>query len=314
MISFRYHILTIVAIFLAIGLGIVFGNAFVQPALVNSLKNQTEGLRRDLADTRAEVQKLETQLGEAQTVGNILPELDSGGLAGKQVIVITQDGVDPQLLAQTRDALEAAHADLQAVFSATDRLAAVDAATQETLAVILQMPVGTSPADLERRAAFVLAQRLSVGLARPADGTPATDVLDDLLKAGFLSFPSGFPKVSGSSLPQLGGHGEMIVAVAGGQGDPVVPPEDFMVPLVQELEQRGESVAAGESSTTSYSFVGLLRADSAGTSGSTMVTVDDLDFSVGGAALVLGLEQMLLTGQGGDYGIKAGATGPIPPR
>jgi hypothetical protein len=43
-----------------------------------------------------------------------------------------------------------------------------------------------------------------------------------------------------------------------------------------------------------------------------MVTVDDLDFSVGGAALVLGLERLLL-GQGGNYGIKAGATAPLPP-
>jgi hypothetical protein len=44
-----------------------------------------------------------------------------------------------------------------------------------------------------------------------------------------------------------------------------------------------------------------------------MVTVDDLDFSVGGAALVLGLERLLLLGQGGNYGIKAGAMAALPP-
>jgi hypothetical protein len=43
-----------------------------------------------------------------------------------------------------------------------------------------------------------------------------------------------------------------------------------------------------------------------------LVTVDDLDESRGGAALVLGLERRLLTGQGGDYGVKGGAA-PLPP-
>ncbi len=310
MISFRVHVFTIVAIFLAVGLGIVVGNTFVQPALVDSLRSQTERLGQDLRDTRAEYDALQAQLVQAQAVGNILPVLDNGRLAGRAVIVVTHEGVDPHLLAETRDALATAHADLVAVFATTDRLAATDTATQQSLAEILQMPAETSPADLERRAAFELAQRLAVGLAKPADGSTATDVLDQLLKAGFLSFPSGFPKVSGSALPQLGGQGEIVVALAGGQTDPAVLPEDFMVPLVGELLQRGASVAAGESSTTGYSFVGLLRAEPGG----AMVTVDDLDFSVGGAALVLGLERMLLTGQGGDYGIKAGATGSIPPR
>ncbi len=314
MISFRYHVFTIVAIFLAVGLGIVVGNTFVQPGLVRDLRNRTDSLAQQLADYRARVSQLESQVGQFQEVGDILPVLDNGGLVGKPVVIVTHDGVDPGLLAEARDALDAAHADLVAVFSATDRLAATDVATQQSLADVLQMPQGTASADLEQRAAFELAQRLSLGLPRPVGGTPARDVLDELLKAGFLSFPSGFPKVSGSALPQLGGQGELIVVISGGQGDPAIRPEDFMVPLTEELDQRGSLVAAGESSTTTYSFVGLLRAASSGTSGSTIVTVDDLDFSVGGAALVLGFERMLLTGQGGDYGIKAGASGPIPPR
>jgi hypothetical protein len=38
-----------------------------------------------------------------------------------------------------------------------------------------------------------------------------------------------------------------------------------------------------------------------------VVTVDDLDGSMGGAALVLGLDELLATGEGGAYGIKDGA-------
>jgi hypothetical protein len=67
-------------------------------------------------------------------------------------------------------------------------------------------------------------------------------------------------------------------------------------------------VAAGESSTTLVPFVGLILED--GTDGA--VTVDDLDLSMGGAALVLGLEALLERGEGGAYGFKDGAE-PLPP-
>jgi len=42
------------------------------------------------------------------------------------------------------------------------------------------------------------------------------------------------------------------------------------------------------------------------------VTVDDLDQVMGGAALVLGLEDLLASGTGGAYGVKDGAE-PFPP-
>ena len=67
-------------------------------------------------------------------------------------------------------------------------------------------------------------------------------------------------------------------------------------------------MAAGESLLTDYPYVSLVRAD--GIDGT--VTVDDLDQSMGGAALVLGLEELLATGTGGAYGVKDGAE-PLPP-
>jgi hypothetical protein len=67
-------------------------------------------------------------------------------------------------------------------------------------------------------------------------------------------------------------------------------------------------VAAGESTTTAIPFVELVR--DAGADG--LVTVDDLDLNMGGAALVLGLDELLTTGRGGAYGVKDGAE-PLPP-
>jgi len=107
----------------------------------------------------------------------------------------------------------------------------------------------------------------------------------------------------------------LVIVLSGGRGEPLIDPQDFFVPLVEGLVERGATVAAGESVSTDYPFVPALRADGAAGDGTepSMVTVDDLDFSVGGAALVLGLERLLVLGQGGNYGIKAGATAPLPP-
>jgi hypothetical protein len=195
----------------------------------------------------------------------------------------------------------------------SDRMAAVDDATRQRLATILGEPSDIDAATLQRRAAEILAERLAVGPPRRDVPPPPDDVLDKL-----LTDPDGFltsPGITRDDLQRIGGRDEVVVVISGGQGDPAVQPKDFMVPLVEALAARGARVAAGESASTDYAFVGILRAVPADVlQPGTIVTVDDLDFPIGGAALVLGLERLLGSAEGGDYGIKEGATSSIPPR
>jgi len=315
LISFRYHIFTIVAIFLAVGLGLLFGSSVVQPALIEDLRRQTHGLTQDLSDTRAEVSDLKAQVGALQQAGDILPSLDPGTLTGQPVVLVTHDGVDPRLLSQARLSLSEAAVKVVAELSITDRMAVGDEPSREALAQLLGMASDTLTPTLQARAAEVLAQRLAVGAARRAVSPSGTDILDDLLTTNFLTTTPGSPSISQGDLPGIGGKDQLVIVLSGGRGEPLVDPQLFFVPLVEGLVERGATVAAGESVSTDYPFVPALRADGAAGDGTepSMVTVDDLDFSVGGAALVLGLERLLVLGQGGNYGIKAGATAPLPP-
>jgi hypothetical protein len=130
------------------------------------------------------------------------------------------------------------------------------------------------------------------------------EVLDDLLSAGFLAPIGSGP--SQATLEEIGAPGQVVVVLSGGRGDePTLPPEAFAVPLVERLAGLGVPVAAGESLLTDYPYVSLVRAEDT-------VTVDDLDRSMGGAALVLGLEDLITSGTGGAYGVKDGAE-PLPP-
>ena len=187
--------------------------------------------------------------------------------------------------------------------SATDQLVSEDPATQEELAIMLGEP--TAPAEeLPTLAAQALAERLSA----PRSPLAEQDLLASLLSEGFLAPVDGGP--SEATLEEIGATGQVVVVLSGGRGDgdPVLPPESFAVPLVESLAALDVPVAAGESLLNDYDYVSLVRAS--GPDGT--VTVDVLDRTIGGTALVLGVEELLATGTGGDYGVKDGAE-PLPP-
>lgn len=312
MISFRYHVFTVVAIFLAVALGIAVGNAYVQPALVNRLDQQTRVLQRQLADANAQEAEWRARVDRLEQATDVLGMLvDEGDLAGRRVVLVTHVGVDEDALSQVRRALEASGADLVTALAVTERMSAPEQQDRDDLAALLGMSVPDEPAPLVERAVAVVADRLAEGPPRRGAQPGGDDVLDGLLRGAFLSLPNGAPALSEAGLDDLGGNGELVVVVAGGEEEPLPATDEFLIPFVTELVARGATVAAAESAATAYPFVPTLRGDDlvAG----RIVTVDDVDLAIGGAALVLGLERLILLGQGGDYGFKGSDVTPIPP-
>jgi hypothetical protein len=297
-ISFRYHIVTIVAVFLALAVGLLAGSAFVEPGLVRQLRNQTDNLTAQVREGEAALSEARDEVaGLDGFVEAALPYLIQNRLLGEQVVVVAQDGVEDAVLGQTQRSLLDAGANVLAVISTRDQIASADPDTQARLAELLGRPDATAE-ELPGIAAAALASRLANGNA----GVPEEDLLRQLLDDGFLA-PAG-PALSEADLLEIGSDGQVVVVLAGGQEEePDVAPGAFAVPLVLELSGWGVPVAAGESATTLVRFVQELR--DGGTEG--VVTVDDLDRSMGGAALVLGLDELLATGEGGAYGIKDGA-------
>jgi hypothetical protein len=302
LIPFRYHIVTIVAVFLALAVGLLAGSSFVDPALTNQLREQTDQLRRDLRDLDDQLTASRGDIAAFEGfVDAATPYLTRNRLFGDEVIVVAQEGVEDAVVSQAQRSLSEAGARVVAMVEARDQLASDDPETQRRLAEI----VGAqgAPADqVPALAASALAARLRVGSGGVA---PEDDVLAELLSEGFLA-PIG-SGLSTTTVGEIGGPDQTVVVLAGGQdAQPVLPPQQFAVPLVTSLAAGSASVAAGESAATQVPFV----ADVRGTDG--LVTVDDLDLGMGGAALVLGLDELLTSGQGGDYGIKDGAE-PLPP-
>jgi Copper transport outer membrane protein, MctB len=297
-ISFRYHVVTIVAVFLALAIGLLGGGAFVQPALQDQLERQTLEQLRNNAELREQLDEVRTDVAAMNGfASSALPYLARDRLVGSTAVIVAHEDVEDSVVAGAEEALSIGGAEVVASFSASSDLLSEDPDTQAQLADIVGV-FSVPPEELSAAAAAALARRLR---AAPDDGAlPEDDLLTRLLSAGFLD-TSEEP-----SLNDIGRSGQIVVVLAGGATEePSLAPDAFAVPLVDELTELDVPVAAGESATTPVPYVGVV-------SGDGVVTVDDLDLSMGAAALVLGLDRLLATGEGGTYGVKDGAD-PLPP-
>ena len=249
MISFRYHVVTIAAVFLALAVGLLGGGAFVQPALQEQLQQQTEDLKADNGALREQNDDLRLRIGGLAGFSEaVLPYLVGDRLVGVPVVVVTQIGVGDDARTMAVEALQQAGAEVLTVVSGSALLVSEDPAVREQLAEIVG---ATDPisADLSAQAAVALAERLSSPAPPPED-----DVLTQLLSAGFLA-PVGSPP-DAATLEAIGGPDQVAVVLSGGEGEePALPPHAFAVPLVEALEGLGNPVAAGESLASTVAYV-----------------------------------------------------------
>ncbi|MGZ4651438.1 MAG: copper transporter, partial [Kineosporiaceae bacterium] len=107
MIDFRYHLVSLVSVFLALAVGIVLGAGPLKGTISDTLSSQVEQLRKDKAD-------LHTQLETAQTASDnrdafttaVMPALVAQQLGGTSVVLITVPGADTDAVKPLTQALQ----------------------------------------------------------------------------------------------------------------------------------------------------------------------------------------------------------------
>ena len=302
MISFRYHLVSIVSVFLALALGVLVGTTVVNQGIVNDLRRRTNDAVKNADTLRDQIADLKAQVNAANSFQNIvMPMLIKGQLTGAEVLVMTQQDVSASDVDGIRRALVDAGASVVAEIVVTNRMALADDRSRADLAQALGTADGSDPNQMAHAAASAVAARLANGPGL----TGAPDLLDSLGSAGFLV------RRGGTGSAGIGGDGQAVVLLSGTTAAPAVDPGLFMAPLAAALVQAGRPVAAAETGTTVAPFVPLLRDD--GSLDGHLVTVDDADEMSGRVALVFGLRDLLATpGKGGDYGVKAGASAVMP--
>lgn len=329
MINFRFHIVSLTAVLLALGIGLVLGTTFFDDALERTLKSQLNDLEASLDRARARDDDLAGQLHAYQNESSKLDEqlgerLFKGQLAGDPVLVVATRGVDKRWVDTVNRNLSQADADLVGTWWLTDRLALDDSAEIRDMESALQVSFDDSTRLRQR-----MSQDLSDALfgatdVRTAPGVPAPAsepvVATRLRASGFLEYQ--MPEGSKDDVIKLPGSGLRVVVVDGPGA--AVPPANVVEPMLNELSDDGPvpvvvvqptpdpGAKPDKNNKVTLPLVAEIRGD--GTLKGRMSTVDDLDRVSGGIATVLALSDAKPGAPVvGHYGMASGASRLLPP-
>jgi copper transport outer membrane protein MctB len=291
-ISWRYHVVSLVAVVLAFGLGILAGTSVVGEGLADQLQRNYNEAVQDRDDALATVGVYE------RFAEGLQPTLRDGVLLGRDALVLTMEGIE-RPARRAVDELTAAGVDVLATLEVTSRLVATDTqANARTIQSILSVSSLDAEA-LREQVADALAVRLVVG----PEGDQ--DVLGRLLAEGLVTADRD---LDANALLDLGGGGQLVVVAAGGDPTLGIPgPQALLVPLTERLVALDAPAVVVGPSQDQYGFVAAVR-DESGIPDCSLVTVDDIDLPIGGIALAMGVDRFLddpdpAIRPGGDYGL-----------
>jgi hypothetical protein len=298
-ISFRYHVVSIVAVFLALALGIVVGTTALNGPITTDLRNKVDALNKDRAADAQQEQLLQQQVNTgSQFAGTYASKIVGGSLTGEQVIMISMPGASSAIKTGVQKEVTAAGGTfsgrIQLTGDYTDPKRANDilSLAKQVQPIGLTYPVTDDAGTLGGK---LLAYVLS-GDGLQSDISAA---LSALAAAQML-------KVESSDVTPA----QIIVVVSSGSLPANDPGGQSQLQLVTQLQMAGcHTLVAGDTpSSTPGGLVALVRS---GPDKNTVSTVDDADTLVGQVTSVLALAEVA-AGKSGAYGTGTGAQALFP--
>jgi Copper transport outer membrane protein, MctB len=280
--DFRYHALSLVAVFLALAVGLLLGVAIGDSGLVSSAKQDIEqSLRGDVRASRAQADELRGELDHHETYEKqTFPDLVGGRLAGEHIGLLFLGDTDESSVDEVRDAVETAGADLRWVGALSE------------------------PPDVSGLAERAQGTRYAAMSIDPSLLSPFAQRIGDQLVSGGRLAGQARPSLMASFSGQLGAVDGVVV-----MRSPSRPDEsDDQKGTTATLE---DGVVAGLS-RSDVPVVGVEEVDTDPSQVSwyrdrKLASVDSIDEVSGRAALVFAL-----AGADGAYGVKSTAEALLP--
>jgi len=299
MINLRYHIVSLAAVFLAFGLGILAGTTVIDQGLVSQLRRNTVALEKDLNAVRGNTSDLQRQLDVwNQFEKSISQSVLQGRLAGRAVVLVVDKKVPGSLISQLAEAFRLSNAKRPTRLTLTDKwkLDSTEEIGQ------LRRALGISTAERDR-VTEEAAARIGARLGGSSDARADGDAIKALTDAGFLDL---------ADLPATGpfpAANAVVVVLSSGDPQEAPSPDGFFVPLLKALSS-ARIVAAAEPTTADQSIAELVRGDRS--MSRSVCTVDHLDTFAGRLSLVYGLRDLVVGRAARHFGVRSGATAVAP--
>jgi Copper transport outer membrane protein, MctB len=304
-INFRYHVVSLTAVFLALAIGLVVGTAALNGPVADSLKDQVTALSKDNSNFRDQANQYRDELNRAQDFATeVAPALLSGKLAGRKLVLMALPG-SQDYVEQVKSMLAIAGATITARVTVQDKffdpanntelLDLAEAGSQPTIPAA-GLPLNSDGVETSSALlALALAQR-----APEVAKNDLTAVLSAYTKAGYLAVDK-----------DAVGGAEAIVIVSG------LPPVDkdaarkaqSAVTLATQFAKDKPLVVAGNG-VGDGNLVSEIRKDP--TLVKTISTVDNGSTTQGQLATALAVVERVVQARVGQYGLSAGATSLVP--
>ena len=302
MINLRYHVVSLVAVFLALGVGVVMGSTVIDRVTVDALEAQVGRVENSVKATQAENRRIDGELRAVRDFADQARDhIAEGQLEGVPVVVTAVTGIDREAVEGLRQALVISEAELAGTIWFTAKMRLGNENDVRGLASVLGVAAG-QPDEVRREALGRVASAL--------DGSADANPLPALVAAGYLVFePPAQETPTTTPLTALPDGGVRVVLVSGAGAD--VGDHQVATPLAQALAG-GRLVAAEAGQDTPGGrgvFVGLLRNDSE--VAARISTVDNLESPMGQAAAVLALGDLAVP-RTGHFGVGPGAQRLLP--
>jgi hypothetical protein len=308
MINFRFHIVSLIAVFLALAVGIVFGATVVNRVIVDRLNDRIDTVEKNAEKRKTENDQLRGQLGQQQ--GYIESTQDfavSGRLNGVTLVTLATSGVNDDAVVNTVELAQKAGARAPGILWLEEKLTLSDTDALRQLGETLGHP--NESAKATRDAAWgALATRLGTGNA--GEGR---DLLSVLADDGYLRFQAVGNQGDNFSFSDFP-NGDVRVLLVDGT-DAKIQNGELLAPLTNALvANRLRTVAAEvyvEKDNGPKRGAMLTPIRSSDGLNQTVSTVDDLDLVEGRVASVLALGDFSRNVVG-QYGYGMGAQKNIP--
>lgn len=306
MISFRFHIVSIVAVFLALAIGIVVGSTVIDRAIVEGLRNRVDEVRDNLDERQAANDALQAQVDDLEAFANDAAAITvDGRLTDTVAVVVTDEGVDRDPVDRTIELLGQAGSTVRGVLTVDSSWVLEDPEQMAALAEVVDLDAEATVEEIQTRAASLLVTDLSSSVEVVDDGTGALDEISALDLVDYEALTDVvaprprrvlFVVVSGpASTLESSAHTESFAVAAAASAGAVVVAEVWREE--ENGPDRGDSLATILGSPT-------LRGQ--------ISTVDDLDLAQGPTTAILTL-LAAQAGEIGHYGVGDGADAAAPP-
>ena len=309
MIDFRYHLVSLIAVFLAVALGIIIGTTALNEPILAEIENQVADLEQDKRALEDRTQQLQAQLDTTDAFEQALaPALVAGTLTGRSVLLVsTNEDVAPEVVEQVTALVTEAGGTVGGAISLRPEYSdPTTASSLQSYATGGGLPPGIELSPTDQTGQLVAGLLGQVLMTKP-DG-PVPDA------AAVSSVVSGLSSLDALSLDSdtVTPSDYAVVLTAGAfTQDDAGDRNTALVDLVSALDAAGSgAVVAGDAlSAGENGLVGVIRADPE--LSAAISTVDNVGTAAGRISTVLALGSES-EGTSGKYGTGED-TQPVPP-